>query len=60
MSESGFRIHAMELGPMENFVYLVEDLASRRTAVVDPAWDVDTIIKTANNHNLKITDILSA
>jgi len=58
MSESGFKIHAMELGPMENFVYLVEDVASRRTAVVDPAWDVDTIIKTANELDLKITDIL--
>jgi hydroxyacylglutathione hydrolase len=58
MSESGFKIHAMELGPMENFVYLVEDIATGRTAVVDPAWDVDTIIRTAGNLNLKITDIL--
>lgn len=58
MPESGFKIHAMELGPMENFVYLIEDLGSRRTAVVDPAWDVDTIIETANKLGLNITDIL--
>ena len=31
------RIHALELGPMENFVYLLEDVDSRRAAVVDPA-----------------------
>ena len=58
MSETGFKIHAMELGPMENFVYLVEDINTRRTAVVDPAWDVDTIIDTANKQELNITDIL--
>ena len=58
MSESGFKVHALELGPMENFVYLVEDIATRRTAVVDPAWDVDSIIQAANNLDLKITDIL--
>lgn len=37
MSDSTFKVHALELGPMENFVYLVEDVASRRCAVVDPA-----------------------
>jgi len=58
MSESGFKVHALELGPMENFVYLVEDIATRRTAVVDPAWDVDNIIQSASKLNLKITDIL--
>ena len=58
MSESGFKVHAMELGPMENFVYLIEDTASRRCAVVDPAWEVSQIVARANQHNLNITDIL--
>lgn len=58
MSTSGFKVHAMELGPMENFVYLVEDIASRRCAVVDPAWEVDQIIRKASDLDLKITDIL--
>ncbi len=58
MSASGFKVHAMELGPMENFVYLVEDIASRRCAVVDPAWEVDKIIGKARELDLKITDIL--
>ena len=57
MSESSFRVHAMELGPMENFVYLVEDIASRRCAVVDPAWEVDAIIQRARELDLNITDI---
>ncbi len=58
MSDTGFKVHAMELGPMENFVYLVEDTASRRCAVVDPAWEVDEIVNRAAQLDLNITDIL--
>ena len=55
---SPFTIHALELGPMENFVYLIEDRASRRAAVVDPAWDVAEVLKLARQHGVEITDIL--
>ncbi len=58
MSDPAFIVHAMELGPMENFVYLIEDVASRRCAVVDPAWEVGQIVARASQHNLDITDIL--
>ena len=58
MSETSFKVHALELGPMENFVYLVEDVATRRCAVVDPAWDVDAIVDSAARLQLNITDIL--
>ncbi len=51
-------IHALELGPMENFVYLVHDHASDRAAVVDPAWDVPAVMARAAQHGMKITDIL--
>ncbi|MEE9422040.1 MAG: MBL fold metallo-hydrolase [Gammaproteobacteria bacterium] len=53
-----FSIHALELGPMENFVYLIEDKTSGRAAVVDPAWDVPAVLGLAEQHNVKITDIL--
>jgi glyoxylase-like metal-dependent hydrolase (beta-lactamase superfamily II) len=53
-----FQIHARELGPMENFVYLIEDRASGRAAVVDPAWDVAEILALARQRELRITDIL--
>jgi len=32
---------------MENFVYLIEDTASKRAAIVDPAWDVPKILELA-------------
>ena len=52
-----YTIKALELGPMENFVYLIEDHVSKRAAVVDPAWDVDAIIKQAKDDDVRITDI---
>ena len=58
MSDSGFKVHPLELGPMLNFVYLVEDIGSRRCAVVDPAWEVDNIVRRAVELDLRITDIL--
>ena len=51
-------IHALELGPMENFVYLIHDHATQRAAVVDPAWDVPAILALAEQQGVQITDIL--
>lgn len=53
-----YAIHALELGPMENFVYLIEDRASGRAAVVDPAWEVERVLALARAHGVRITDIL--
>lgn len=53
-----FTIHALELGPMENFVYLIHDLKSGRAAVVDPAWAVPEVLALANRQGMHITDIL--
>ena len=53
-----YTIHALEVGPMENFVYLLHDHASNRAAVVDPAWDVPAVLACAREHGMQITDIL--
>ncbi len=52
------RIEALELGPMENFVYLIQDPTSARAAVVDPAWEVQRILDLAEERGMRITDIL--
>ena len=51
-------IEPMELGPMENFVYLLIDEDTKSTAVVDPAWDVPSIINRAKQLGVTITDVL--
>ena len=55
---SGHTIHTLELGPMENFIYVIEDHATRRAAIVDPAWDVEEILKLTSLRGLEVTDIL--
>ncbi len=58
MDKQIFSIEAMELGPMENLVYLIHDRASTRAAIVDPAWEIDKIIALAESQGLNITDVL--
>ncbi len=48
----------MELGPMQNFVYLVGDPATRQCVVVDPAWEIDTILQTAAVDDMTIVGAL--
>ena len=53
-----FIIHTHELGPMENFVYLIQDRATGQAAVVDPGWDPEEILALAQSAGVTITDIL--
>jgi glyoxylase-like metal-dependent hydrolase (beta-lactamase superfamily II) len=48
----------MELGPMQNFVYLIGDASTGEAAVVDPAWDPQAILAAAKQHNLQIKTVL--
>jgi glyoxylase-like metal-dependent hydrolase (beta-lactamase superfamily II) len=53
-----FYLKQMEVGPMQNFVYLIGDRRAGECVVVDPAWDVDGILKAAAEEGLKITGAL--
>src|SRR2546423_7611790 len=48
----------MELGPMQNFVYLVGDPVARECVVVDPAWEIDTIVETAERDGMRLVGAL--
>jgi glyoxylase-like metal-dependent hydrolase (beta-lactamase superfamily II) len=45
----------LELGPMQNYVYLLGDPITRDAAVVDAAWDIDAIDETAEADGYRIT-----
>ena len=51
-------VHQFELGPWNNFIYFIGDRATRRVAVVDPAWHAPTILEQASELDLTISHIL--
>jgi hydroxyacylglutathione hydrolase len=57
-AKPGLFLHQVELGPMQNFVYLIGCEKTREAAVVDPAWDVPAILRIAKNHQFQIKTIL--
>ena len=58
VSQNAIYLKQMELGPMQNFVYLVGDPVARQCVVVDPAWEIDTIVDTAAADDMTITGAL--
>jgi len=45
----------LELGPMQNYVYLLGDPTTHEAAVVDAAWDIDAVIEAAEAEGYRIT-----
>ena len=54
MSESILYLKQIEVGPMENFVYLIGDKKKKECVMVDPAWEVDRVLKTAEADGMKV------
>lgn len=57
MSQRPVYLKQLELGPMQNFIYLVGDPVTREAAVVDPGWEVPTILKTAEQDGYRLTHV---
>jgi len=57
-SQKNYSVHSVELGPMENFVYLIHDHASNTAAIVDPAWEINDMLDFADSKDIRITDVL--
>lgn len=43
---------------MANFIYLIGDSVTRECMVVDPAWDIDGLLKIVNEDDMKLTGVL--
>ena len=42
------------VGHMQNFIYLIGDLKKKECVMVDPAWDVDAVLKEAGSEGMKV------
>lgn len=58
MTESSLYFKQIEIGPMQNFAYLIGDTATREALVVDAAWDIPGIIQLAEQDGFSITKAL--
>ena len=38
-------IEQIQIGPMENFTYIVGSRSTREVVIVDPAWDIESLMK---------------
>jgi hydroxyacylglutathione hydrolase len=47
-----------QIGPMANYVYFIGDPATRKLAVVDPAWDVAAILALVEQEGYEIDKLL--
>jgi hydroxyacylglutathione hydrolase len=45
-------------GPMANFVYLVGSRSTREAVLVDPAWDIEGLLKLAEEDEMTVTGAL--
>jgi len=43
---------------MQNFIYLVGDREKRECVIVDPAWDVESVLRAAAADEMKVTGAL--
>jgi glyoxylase-like metal-dependent hydrolase (beta-lactamase superfamily II) len=57
MTTETTRVYQLEVGPMENFNYVIEDIATGRAALVDPAWEVDKLLALIEEKGLTLTDV---
>ncbi len=55
---TGFYLKQMEIGPMENFVYIVGDKDTREVMIVDPAWQADTLLRIVKEEDLRVRGAL--
>lgn len=51
-------LEQIQIGPMQNFAYLIGSRVTRQVAVVDPAWDIDGLLNRINERGYELTAAL--
>jgi glyoxylase-like metal-dependent hydrolase (beta-lactamase superfamily II) len=49
----GVYLEQLEIGPMQNFTYIVGSETTREVALVDPAWEVDALLDHVESRGLE-------
>ncbi|MEZ5561021.1 MAG: MBL fold metallo-hydrolase [Pseudomonadales bacterium] len=56
--EQDLIIEQIEIGPMQNFTYIVGSRRTREVAIVDPAWDIDGLLRHLAARDYRLTAAL--
>ncbi len=51
-------VEQIEIGPMQNFTYIIGSRSTREVAVVDPAWDIENLVEHINDKGYTLTAAL--
>ncbi|SVD48521.1 uncharacterized protein METZ01_LOCUS401375, partial [marine metagenome] len=51
-------VEQIQVGPMENFAYLVGSKSTREVAVIDPAWDIDALLNLIDERDYILSGAL--
>lgn len=51
-------LEQIQVGPMQNFAYLIGSKATREVVVIDPAWDIQGLLDMINEREYKLTAAL--
>lgn len=54
----GFVVHQFDIGPMQNFGYLIADEKSREAIAVDPAWSAKRIFNEVEAGGFRLAGLL--
>jgi glyoxylase-like metal-dependent hydrolase (beta-lactamase superfamily II) len=57
-NEDELIIEQIQVGPMQNFAYIVGSRSSREVAVVDPAWDIAGLLDVINERGYELVAAL--
>lgn len=55
---SSLYLKQIEVGPMQNYMYLIGDRQKRECVLIDPAWEVDRVFGEAEKEGMKVTAAL--
>ncbi len=54
MTDENLYIKQLEVGPMQNFVYLIGDRETKECVMVDPAWNVEAVLEEAAGDEMTV------
>ncbi len=58
MKDSRLYLKQIEVGPMQNYIYLVGDREKRVCVMIDPAWEVARVLKEAEKDEMQVASAL--